>query len=205
MLEQIMQYLSNMDVTYIYLVLFFFSFVENVFPPSPSDIVIILGSSLIASTGIEFVPILISTSIFSALGFVFMYYVGRFFGEKIINSGKLKFLDITDLNKTDSWFNKYGYYLIVANRFLPGTRSVISFFAGVHKLKIGLTFLAAAISAFLWNFIIIYVGYLLGNNIKLIDRLLTTYSQIVILITCVIALLIVIRFYIKRKKKNEII
>ncbi len=203
MLEQIMHYISGMDVTYIYFVLLFFSFIENVFPPSPSDMVIILGSSLIATTGIEFIPILISTSIFSALGFIFMYYAGLFFGEKIISSGKLKFLDITDLNKTDSWFKKYGYYLIVANRFLPGTRSVISFFAGVHKLKIGYTFLAAAVSAFLWNFIIIYAGYMLGNNIKLIDRLLTTYSQIVILLTCVIALLIVIRFYFKRKKKKE--
>ncbi len=203
MLESILQYVSQLDTTYIYFVLLFFSFIENVFPPSPSDMVVILGSSLIASSGVQFIPILVGTSVFSALGFVLMYYIGHFFGDRILRSGKLKFIHNSDLVKTDTWFKKYGFYLIVANRFLPGTRSVISFFAGVHRLPIGYTFLASAISAFLWNFIIIYVGYLLGNNIRLIDKFFSAYSTVALIITAIIVLFFVVRYFIKNKKTNE--
>ena len=129
MLEEILSYISSLDISWIYLILFFFSFIENVFPPSPSDVVVIVGASLIASTSIGFLPVLIITSVGSALGFILMYYVGYFLSEKVLRAGKLKFIDENALNKTDQWFAHYGYWIILANRFLPGTRSVISFFS----------------------------------------------------------------------------
>ncbi len=87
-----------------------------------------------------------------------MYYIGFFLSEKVLRSGKLKFVSQDALNKTDEWFSKYGYWIILANRFLPGTRSVISFFSGVHELHVFKTFIFALISAFVWNIIIIYLG-----------------------------------------------
>lgn len=128
MLEEIIAYISTLDTSWIYVILFFFAFIENVFPPSPSDVVVVVGASLIATTSLGFVPVLIITSIGSALGFILMYYVGYFLSEKVLRSGKLKFISQDALHKTDEWFTKYGYKIILANRFLPGTRSVISFF-----------------------------------------------------------------------------
>lgn len=203
MLESIISFMSQIDAGYIYLVLFFFAFIENVFPPSPSDVVVIIGASLIASTAMGYFPVLILTSIGSALGFILMYYVGYFLSEKILRKGKFKFLTQEDLQKTDRWFNKYGYKLIVANRFLPGTRSVISFFAGVHELNIWKTFLYASISAFAWNAIIIAVGMSLGNNIEMIDYYLSSYSKIIIGITILLIIIWAVRFFILRKKKTQ--
>lgn len=201
MLEEILLYIGSLDTLWIYVILFFFSFIENVFPPSPSDVVVIVGASLIASTSLGFVPVLIITSIGSALGFILMYYVGYFLSEKILRSGKIKFIDKASLAKTDLWFSKYGYWIILANRFLPGTRSVISFFSGVHELDVKKTFLYALISAFLWNILIIYLGMTMGNNVDLIDYYLTTYSNIVLGLTAVIVAVLLVRFLI-RKKKN---
>ena len=203
MLEEILSYISTLDTSYLYLILFFFAFIENVFPPSPSDVVVIVGASLIASTELSFIPILIITSIGSALGFVLMYYVGKIFGEKIIRTGKLKFVKQEDLQKADHWFGKYGYKLILANRFLPGTRSVISFFSGIHELDVKKTFLYAAVSAFLWNVLIIYVGMELGNNVQLIDYYLNTYANIIIIITLLVLAVAVIRFWLIKKKNNK--
>ena len=200
MLEEILVYISSLDDTWIYFILFLFSFIENVFPPSPSDVVVIVGASLIASTTIGFIPILFITSIGSALGFIVMYYVGYFLSEKVIRSGKLSFVNENALSKTDDWFSNYGYLIILANRFLPGTRSVISFFAGVHELHVFKTFVFALISAFAWNTIIIYLGMTLGNNVELIDYYLTTYSNIGIGITIIVALIFSIRYFIKKKK-----
>ncbi len=118
MLEEVLSQLSSMPEISIYLVLFLFSFIENVFPPSPSDVVVVVGASLIASTKMGFIPVLIITSIGSALGFVLMYFVGKFFGEKVVRTGKLKFISKQAMENVDRWFNKYGYKLIAANRFL---------------------------------------------------------------------------------------
>ncbi len=203
MLESALQLIQSVEPGYIYLVLFFFAFIENVFPPSPSDVVVIVGATLIASTPIGFIPVLILTSVASALGFILMYGVGYFFGEKILRKGKIKFIHKDDLEKTDRWFARYGYWLILANRFLPGTRSVISFFSGVHELNMLRTFLFASISAFAWNALIIYFGMQLGTNIPLIDYYLTAYSKIIIGITALVIIIFVIRFFKKRKRSNS--
>ena len=92
MLEEILVFISSLDATWIYLLLFFFAFIENVFPPSPSDIVVVVGASLIATTSIEFIPVLFITSVGSAVGFILMYYVGYFLSERVLRSGKLKFV-----------------------------------------------------------------------------------------------------------------
>jgi membrane protein DedA with SNARE-associated domain len=200
MLEEILVYISSLEATWIYFILFFFAFIENVFPPSPSDVVVVVGASLIVSTSIGFVPVLFITSIGSALGFLVMYYVGFFLSEKVLRSGKIKFISKDALSKTDEWFSKYGYWIILANRFMPGTRSVISFFSGVHELHVFKTFLFALVSAFLWNFIIIYLGMTLGNNIELIDYYLTTYSNIGIGLTILVVIIFTIRFLVKKKQ-----
>jgi len=200
MLEDILVYISSLDTTWIYFILFFFSFIENVFPPSPSDVVVVVGASLIVGTSLGFVPVLFITSIGSALGFIVMYYVGYFLSEKVLRSGKLAFISQDALHKTDEWFSKYGYWIILANRFMPGTRSVISFFSGVHELNVGKTFLFALVSAFLWNIIIIYLGMTLGNNVELIDYYLTTYSNIGIAITCLVLAVFGIKYFVKKKR-----
>jgi membrane protein DedA with SNARE-associated domain len=200
MLEDIILYMGSVGPGWIYVVLFFFSFIENVFPPSPSDVVVVVGATLIASTSLGYLPVLFITSLGSALGFILMYYAGKLFGDKVIRSGKLKFLSEEDISKTDLWFTKYGYKLILANRFLPGTRSVISFFAGMYELELGKTFIFASISAFAWNAIIIYLGMVLGNNVEQIDYYLSTYSTIIIILTVIVILIFAVRYFIKRAR-----
>jgi len=199
MLEQIISYISNLDPAIIYLVLFFFSFIENIFPPSPSDVVVVIGSTLIAHSAMGFIPILLVTSFASALGFIVMYLIGEFSGEKIIRKGKLKFLKQEYLEKADLWFHKYGYNLILINRFMPGTRAVISFFCGVHRLKPIRSFVYAAVSSFFWNIILISLGIALGNNVHLIDKYLSTYSNIILVISILVVGFVVYKFWLKKK------
>ncbi|NLT51383.1 MAG: DedA family protein [Ignavibacteria bacterium] len=203
MLEEIIRYMSTVDPVWIYLILFFFSFIENVIPPAPSDVVVVAGSSLIASAGISFVPVLLITSIGSALGFILMYLVGLFFGEKILRTGKIKFIKQETLDKTDLWFKKYGYKLILTNRFLPGTRSVISFFSGITELNILRTFTFAAISAFVWNTLIIFLGMQVGNNVQQIDYYLSEYSRVITILSVVAVIVFTARFFLKKKAVKQ--
>jgi len=86
---------------------------------------------------------------------------------------------------------------------MPGTRSVISFFAGLSELKVKKTILLAAISALAWNTIIIYLGIIFGNNIATIDFYLSRYSNIVLAITAVIVIFFIIRYIWQKKSKKK--
>ena len=204
MFEDIITRIHELSPVWIYCILFFFSFVENVFPPSPSDFVVILGAAVLAQMSyVHFVPILVITSIGSSTGFMLMYYIGKLLGEKIIRSGKLKFISPDSISRTDKWFSKYGYKLIILNRFLPGTRSVISFFSGFSELIVLRTFILATVSAFIWNAGIIYLGFLLGYNAKLIDEYLSTYSNIVLAVTILVVVIFIIRYFISKSGEKK--
>ncbi|HSL88451.1 MAG TPA: DedA family protein [Ignavibacteriaceae bacterium] len=202
MIEDILSHIGELTPFWIYASLFAFAYVENVFPPSPSDLVVLIGGSLVGTGTLSFIPTLIVTTIGSILGFMTLFFIGWMLDKKVIKSGKLKFISLEAVLKVEAWFNKYGFWIIAVNRFLPGTRSVVSFFAGMSRLDIKRTIILSTISAFLWNFLIIYLGMLFGENVEKVDRYLDTYSNIVIIATIIIVLFFTIRYFFF-KKKNE--
>jgi membrane protein DedA with SNARE-associated domain len=203
MFEDILNNISSFTPFWVYVTLFFFAFVENVFPPSPSDLVVVIGGSLVSTGVISFIPTLLLTTIGSVVGFLILFYFGSTVDRKVVHSGKYKYIPVNAIEKVELWFKKYGYYVIVANRFMPGTRSVISFFAGMSMMDAKKTILLATISAFVWNAIIIYLGYIFGNNVSVVDKYLSTYSNIAIAITVVVVIILVMKFYLNRKKNKE--
>lgn len=203
MFEDILNNMSGFTPFWIYVTLFLFAFVENVFPPSPSDLVVVIGGSLVSTGAINFIPAVLLTTIGSVVGFMILFYFGSTVDKKVVHSGKYKYIPVDAIEKVELWFKRYGYYVIIANRFLPGTRSVISFFAGMSMLNVKKSAILAALSAVVWNTIIIYLGYLFGNNVALIDKYLSTYSNIAISITVVVVIVLIVKFFISRKKNKE--
>ncbi len=202
MIEHILDLFSALSPFWIYVFLFFFSFIENVFPPSPSDLVVVIAGSLVATHSLNFIPTLLFTCIGSILGFMSLFYIGSQLDKKVIRTHKLKFIATDSLDKVEHWFLKYGYFIILMNRFFPGTRSVISLFAGLSELKFQKTALYAFISALVWNSFIIYLGYEFGKNIHVVDKFISTYSSIVIIVSLIIVLFFIVRAVLRMKKKG---
>lgn len=204
MIEQILDFINQLTPIWLYVVLFLFSYIENIFPPSPSDLVLVVGGSLIATGSIHFIPTLILTTAGSVLGFVTLYLIGAQFDKKVLKAGKIRFISLEGLEKVEAWFLKYGFWVILINRFLPGTRSVVSFFAGLSRLDKRKTIILSTVSAFVWNAIIIYLGNIFGKNIETVDYYLSTYSKIVLAITIAVAVLwFVYYLFIKKKTKAK--
>lgn len=204
MFEDILNSLGSFSLIWIYTSLFFFSFIENIFPPSPSDIVIIVAGTLVSSNVISFVPTLIVTSLGSVMGFMTLFFIGTQVDKKILEKGKFKFLSTEALKKVEMWFAKYGYWIILGNRFLSGTRAVISFFAGLSELNFKKTFIFALISSSVWNLLIISLGVLFGNNVALVDQYLKTYSNIVLVITILIVVALVAKYFLQKRRKQKV-
>jgi membrane protein DedA with SNARE-associated domain len=203
MIESILTQFSNLTPFWIYMTVFFFAYIENIFPPSPSDIVLVVGASLIGTGVVSFLPIYLAATAGSLAGFLTAFIIGWQFDKKLIHSGKLKFINIESIDKVETAFRKWGYYLIVANRFLPGTRAVISFFAGMSRLNVNKTTILSLISSAVWNLILIYLGITFGKNIDLIDSYLKTYSTIIWVIIAIVILFFAIRYFIIKRKKSS--
>jgi membrane protein DedA with SNARE-associated domain len=204
MIEHILNDIAQLTPFWLLVVLTFFSYFENIFPPSPSDLVVVVGGSLIGKGVISFFPTLILTTFGSVAGFMTIYYIGSTLDKKVVKAHKLKFIPTEGIEKVEAWFARYGFWIILANRFMPGTRSVISLFTGLSELDIKRTTILCTLSALGWNTLILYLGMIFGSNVKEVDKLLETYSNIVLAITAAAVIIFLIRFFIQKKKKQDI-
>jgi membrane protein DedA with SNARE-associated domain len=128
---------------------------------------------------VEFVPLVLVATVGSVTGFGVMFWLGYVFGVRIVDAGRLRILPLDAIQTVERWFQRYGYWVIVANRFLSGTRAVISFVAGMSKLSFPVTLLLCAISALVWNTLLVTVGWSVGQNWREIAHWLQVYGTLV--------------------------
>lgn len=209
MLEHLNEIVTFLQTVPWYLVLitaFFITILENIFPPSPSDSVIIFTGTLVGIGTVGLFPLLIVTTAGSILGFAVMFYLGRFLGHRIIKSKRIPFINEENIKKPNKWITKYGYVIIAINRFLSGTRGVVSLLAGMAELHPTYTISLAGASALIWNFILIYLGVVLGENWRRAEKYLEAYERFILPAVIIILLLILTKFvisYILKKRKEK--
>ena len=172
-------------------------------------IIIIIPSELILATG----GILASKGYFTFLGAFFtgligsvfcaivIYFMGYFGGEVFIDKyGKYFFMKREDIEKSDSWFMKYGLLSALIGRNFPIVRTLISLPIGITKQSFPKFVLYTTIGSIPWTFLFVYFGYQLGENWIVFNSYIE-YLKIPIRIFLVFLLF---RFLIKYyKKKNE--
>ena len=188
----------------IYLVFFLIAYVENVVPPIPGDLLVAFAGYLAAEQVIELVPVYALTTVASVVGFMTMYAVGHRWGWQVRDRKTqfwlLRFIDIKYIRRVRMWMNKWGQGVIVANRFLAGTRSVISLTAGISHTTIRWTIVSSLVSSAIWNGILLGFGLFVHENWQIIGEYLSVYSRIILII---LVLLGALRWGWVRYKKSR--
>ena len=181
------------------------AFVENVFPPIPGDTVTAFGAFLVGTERLNFIGVYISTTLGSLLGFMSLFWIGMLLGRRFFVEKDLWFFKAKDIIRAEEWFRRYGYALILLNRFFPGIRSVISIAGGISRLKVLRVTLLALISCAVWNLIWIAFGYMLGSNWGTVkDRMayiMARYNFAVFALLGVVTLFFVIKHLRKRDRQ----
>jgi membrane protein DedA with SNARE-associated domain len=192
---------EQIDPLTAYMVLLVSAFTENVLPPIPGDTVVVLGAYLVSIEKLNFWGVYLSTTFGSVAGFGTMFFIARHFGKALLyKKASARLFKETRIEKAQRWFSKWGYWVIFANRFLSGTRSVISIFAGIFHLNSVIVLLLALLSASIWNALLISGGLLLGKNWHIIADFIVRYNQIVfLLILGIIAYLVTRKYIFKRR------
>ncbi len=193
--------LNSIDPFTAYVILFISAFTENVVPPVPGDTVVVIGAYLVSTEKLGFWGVFISTCLGSSVGFMVMYFVGFKFGRKYIKtkSGSKIFKE-KQIAKVEKWFAKWGYWVIFANRFLSGTRSVVSVFAGLVHLNAFYVFILGFTSTMIWNGLLISLGLILGDNWNVLMGYISRYNFIFILLTIVTIAFVLMYKYYKKKQ-----
>jgi membrane protein DedA with SNARE-associated domain len=196
---------GNIDPVTAYLALFFSAYAENVIPPIPGDTVVLLGAYLVSTQRLEFLGVYLATTLGSTTGFITMYLVGKYAGQAILDSRRgRRWFKEKYLEKARTWFARWGYWVIIVNRFLAGTRSVISLFAGLFHLRVVPVFLLALLGSAIWNALLITGGVMLGRNWQLLEKWIARYNQILLILLLVgIGYWVVRRYYFKRDKGTK--
>lgn len=197
MLEPLVDLLQGLPPAGVFLFAFLIAWVENLFPPSPSDVLLVLAGTLIGLGTVDFFPLLAVSTAGSVGGFATAYWLGRRYGPAIVESPWVPFLDASLMEKVERWFDRWHGLIIVVNRFLAGTRAVVAFAAGIVRLPATRTFVYCAISATAWNALLLVAGQHLGTHWRDVEGLLSTYGWIV---TGLIVLFIALWFFRKRRR-----
>jgi len=201
MLDSLIDLLQTLPWWGVLLFAFLLPLIENIFPPSPSDILLVFIGTLVGLGTVGFPETLTCAALGSTLGFIIMFIAGQKLDRTVIESGKYKFIPTDTIHKAEHWFQKYGYAIIIANRFLSGTRAVISLFAGMSQLNFLKTTLLSFISSLLWNGIIIYAGMMLGKNWRVVEDYMTTYGKAITIVVVVLVVVFLIKYFFFSKRK----
>ncbi|MDZ7690313.1 MAG: hypothetical protein U5K69_04045 [Balneolaceae bacterium] len=84
------------------------------------------------------------------------------------------------MNKVRNWMGRWGLGVVLANRFLAGTRSVISLTAGISHTPITGTTISSTISSVLWNGILLGFGWVVHENWQVMGNYLCYYGRIIL-------------------------
>lgn len=178
------------------------SVLENLIPPVPGDSVVLFGALLSSKGYLSPVTVHLSTTFGGAGGFYFLFFFAHKHGRKFFIDGKLPFFKKEHIYAAEKRLAVSGYFIVLINRFLPGVRSVISVTAGILNFSKIKVFVYCLISSFVWNGILTYGGYFLGNSIIPLVKKASLITGGVFLVFCILSALI---FFILRKKRKKTI
>ena len=202
MQEAIIEIMNNFG----YIGVFLLIAIENVFPPIPSEVILVFGGFMTTFTDMNLIGVIIASTLGSLLGAIALYYIGKILNKerlkKIITSkpGKLLRLTPEDIDKADHWFDTKGNKTVFFCRFIPLIRSLISIPAGMSEMPMKKFLLYTTAGSLIWNTALTIAGSIVGENWTDILKIMDNYSHIIVVLLGIIFIIAVIIFYKKRQK-----
>lgn len=162
-------------------------FLENLFPPIPSELIMPLAGFTISQGKMEFAPAVFAGVMGTVIGALPWYYAGKILGEQRLKSladryGKWLTISSKDITKATGWFDRHGGMAVFLCRLVPGVRTLISLPAGISHMHLLPFLLYSTIGTTIWVGLLTYAGYALGDNYELVDEYLGPVSKIVVAI-----------------------
>jgi membrane protein DedA with SNARE-associated domain len=183
MMEDLYVWLQQSEGPLGYLVLALASAIEYVVPPLPGDTIALFGIVLASGAGYELWGVYAALNIGATGGGMIAYAVGRWIAVHRKNRTP-RFLRTQAARRAIDLavarFERHGAVYLALNRFVPALRAFFFLAAGMARLPAWKVALFGALSAAVWNALLLALGVLVGANLAELERWVSTYSYIVI-------------------------
>lgn len=185
LIRQIFEFLEQLITAIGYPGIFLAMFLENIFPPIPTDGLLPI-SGILASRGSMTYPGVIAAAVTGAVsGSLLLYGIGAWADERVVRAlvrrwGRFLGMTEIDLDITLRRFKRYGAPLIFFGRWLPLARTVLSLAAGISRMPLPTFLLLTTSSSLVANGLWVTLGYLLGENWRVIIALINEFEPLII-------------------------
>lgn len=185
--------------------IFLLIFIENIFPPIPSELILTFGGFMTTVTSTSPILVIIASTLASLLGALTLYAVASFFSfDKVLsfieNQGKFLRLKRKDIEKAITFYERYEGKTVFFCRMVPIVRSLISIPAGMSKMKMSTFILLTTLGSLIWNTILIVCGVVLGERWEEVLVWIKGYSYVVLGVVAIVLCFFVIRYFKKKKQ-----
>jgi membrane protein DedA with SNARE-associated domain len=156
--------------------------VENLFPPIPSEIVLPLAGYEVSRGELTFVATVAAATLGSLVGALLLYALGRWGGRPAVERwGRRLRVGPDELDRAERWFTRWGDWVVLGARLVPGARSVVSIPAGTMRMGVTRFTLLTVLGSAVWNSVLIGTGWALGDNWEAISGWVGGASKVVLI------------------------
>ena len=159
-------------------------FLENLFPPIPSELIMPLGGFYVQQGQLHFLPVVLAGLLGTILGAFPWYGIGRLVNEQRLESwlnrnGRWLGLSADDLARSRRWFNRYGIALVFWGRLVPGIRTLISVPAGIELMPFVPFLIWTTAGSLIWTLLLTLAGLALGEGYSNVELWIGPLSKII--------------------------
>ena len=159
-------------------------FLENLFPPIPSELIMPLGGFLVQQGELQFIPVVLAGLVGTVVGALPWYGIGRLINEERIEHwlerhGRWIGISPAELARSRRWFNRFGTALVFWGRLVPGIRTLISVPAGIEMMPLAPFLIWTTAGSLIWTLLLTVAGLLLGESYSNVELWIEPVSKVI--------------------------
>ncbi|WP_094556184.1 DedA family protein [Synechococcus sp. 1G10] len=183
-------------------------FLENLFPPIPSELIMPLGGFYVQQGQLAFVPVVLAGLAGTVLGALPWYGVGRLVNEERIERwlerhGRWIGISPQELHRSRTWFNRHGTALVFWGRLVPGIRTLISVPAGIEMMPLVPFLLWTTAGSLIWTLLLTVAGMALGKGYTNVEVWLEPVAQAIKVLLVLVVLAFGVWLGLRTWKKRQ--
>jgi membrane protein DedA with SNARE-associated domain len=202
--ERFLEWVSGLSGPAIYAILVLLSAVENVFPPVPADVAVLVGAFL-SHRGLTSAPLVgVLCWLANTASSAGMYFYARAHGRRFFQEGwPRRFMPPQTLQALEQAYARHGAFGIFFSRFLPGIRAGVTPFAGVVGISPLRALVPSAAASAIWYAFLVAAGAVLGLNLEAAKALLSSANRVLGLLSAVALMLAAVWLWRHNRRRGE--
>ena len=196
-MHEIINWIVDTVGSFGYLGIFIMMFLESSLFPFPSEVAMIPAGYLASKGDMNLISAFAAGVGGSLAGALFNYVIGHKLGRPfLVKYGKYFFIKEETIDKTETFFQKYGPVSTLFGRLIPGIRQYISLPAGIGKMPLYSFSIYTFLGAGIWCIVLLSLGYLFGEHEDKIQEAMHYILAIIFIFT------VGVFYYYRRKNSN---